>query len=139
MRRQVTTQETVWRGNLLQSIDSFEEPTTNMARFVTGAYVDYALAVEFGTGSRGLSVAPSRFQLPAPQYSPGLFAAINEWVMTKPVFYGDRTTAVAEQIAQKIAEEGTHPHPYMRPAWFKNEPVLGLRLRLGMKKAIRRS
>lgn len=87
----------------------------------------YAKYIEFGTGSRwgtspfdmffiGMQAPPRRYKAPA--LSDGLKASIIKWVMTRPIFIGERSTATAYKIARSISELGTHPHPFLRPAWF---------------------
>lgn len=138
-KRNVAQHNTVWRGNLFRSIDTERSTVPNGVRYRIVADVPYAAFVEFGTGARGDIDAPPRFQFGSPPLTEDLVDEIVEWVMTKPVFFGPRTEAVAFAIATKISEEGTHAHPYMRPAWFRMKPQIVQSAGYAARKVVRRA
>lgn len=139
MRSNVAQQNAVWRGNLFGSIKSESRPTGNHARYRIVADVPYAAFVEFGTGPRSDPTAPLKFQFGSPSHTPQLTQDITAWVMTKPVFFGPRTEEVAWAIAKSIAENGTHPKPFMRPAWFKQKPAIIQHAGFAARQTIRRA
>lgn len=139
MRANVAQQNAVWRGNLFGSIMAESRPTGNHARYRIVADVPYAAFVEFGTGPRGDPTAPLKFQFDAPEHTPELTREITAWVMTKPVFFGPRTEEVAWAIAKSIARNGTTAQPFMRPAWFKQKPMIVTRAGYAAKRVIRRA
>lgn len=139
MQRNVASHNTVWRGNLYRSISADKRPTGRFARYSIKADVPYAAFVEFGTGARGDTKAPPRFQFSAPEHTPRLTQDITEWVMTKPVFFGPRTEEVAWAIARRISQSGTYAHPFMRPAWFRMKPAIVRDAGYAAKRVIRRA
>lgn len=138
MQSNVAKGNTVWRGNLYRSISAEKKPGEKMSRYKIVADVPYAAFVEFGTGKLADPTAPMKFQFESPSLGPNMVANITEWVMTKPVFFLNRTEEVAWAIARNIASDGTRPHMFMRPAWWKQKPIMLLRARLAVKKVIRR-
>lgn len=139
MRANVAQQNAVWKGNLFGSIRSERRPSSSEARYRIVADVPYAAFVEFGTGPRADPTAPLKFQFAAPSHTPELTRDITAWVMTKPVFFGPRTEAVAWAITKSIAQKGTHPKPFMRPAWFKQKPALVQRAGYAARRVVRRA
>lgn len=139
-RSKVAQQRAIWTGNLARNIYATKGVTVNdRTRIVIRADVPYAAYVEFGTGPRGDPTAPLQFQFDAPSHTPELTRDIREWVMTKPTFFGPRTEGVAWAIASKIAEEGTYPHLFFRPAWFENEQLVIQRAGYAAKRVITRA
>lgn len=126
MQRNVAQKNTVWRGNLYRAIRYRKQPSASYASFIIEANTPYAGFVEFGTGARGDQTAPPQFRYgsPSPSDFGEVLGAIVDWVETKPVFFGPRTFGVATAIAERIVEQGTHAHPFMRPAWFKQKPAI---------------
>lgn len=135
----VVSQNAVWRTNLYRSIRVIEVPFADGDRYYIQANTPYAAYVEFGTGKRGSGTADGRFQFAAPAFTPDLTREITEWVMTKPGFYAPRTRSVAWAIAKSISKHGTHPHPFMRPAWFTGKPMLVDNAERAVGRVIRRA
>jgi HK97 gp10 family phage protein len=133
MQLNVVGNNTVWRMNLFRSI--------GVSRFDNNVSISantpYAAMVEFGTGSRRSPLAPSKFQFDSPRLTDSLRGAIINWVMTKPYFAGDRTITTGMQIAESIAEKGTHPHPFMRPAWHGHRSRVIESAKRGVRKTLR--
>lgn len=137
-RGNVQAQNAVWKSNLFSSIFVSREPSSAHAEYHIKVDVPYAGYVEFGTGSRNEATEP-RFTYSSPEHTPGLTRRITEWVMTKPMFFGPRTSGVAWAIARSISEKGTRAKPFLRPAWFQGEPLLLQNVRLQFKKSVRRA
>lgn len=133
-RSNVLAQNAVWTGNLVEGIYA----ERSGSRITINSEAPYSGYVEYGTGGHSDAVDP-RFTYRAPNHTPELTREITEWVMTKPMFFGPRTGAVAWAIAQSISEEGTEAHPFWRPAWFRVEPQLRQQVQLAFKKTIRRA
>lgn len=136
--RFLALQNAFWRGNLAESIHFKNVDLGSVSRTVIEAAAPYAAYVEYGIGPRG-SALPSGKRYGTPSMHPNFVKNIREWVMTKPLFLGPRTDAVAWAIAETISEKGTYPHPYMRPAWFKVKPMMMSEIRRGIRSAVRRS
>lgn len=136
----VAQNNTLWTGNLSRNIYATRGVTvSDKTRFVIRADVPYAAYVEFGTGARADPAAPLKFQFQAPSHTPELTRDIRNWVMTKPAFFGPRTEGVAWAIAKTIAQKGTHPHPFFRPAWFKHKETIIQGAGLAASKVVRRA
>lgn len=125
-----------WTGHLLSTIKTSEiEADDDTLRLGTGSSWRGAGFVEFGTGERRLTTAeqasskqprepfpdhyPPDYPYDAPSLTPGLISNIIEWVETKPVETDVPTDVAGYRIAARIANEGTHAHPFMMPAWFE--------------------
>lgn len=139
MKANVTQKNAVWKLNLFGAIAYSEMATDSYTSYQIVADVPYAAFVEFGTGPRGDPTAPLRFQFASPSHTPELTQDILSWVMTKPMFFGTRSQSTAWAIAQKIAEEGTRPKPFLRPAWFKQKPLMLQYVKASVKSVIRRA
>lgn len=142
-KQNVIVDNSFWTGNLLNSIyvrDSAMSRTSGIRRFEVLADVPYAALLEFGTGARGDPTAPPKFDFdsPNPVYFDEVLGNIADWVFTKPFFHGPRTLGIAAKITETIIEEGTVPHPYMRPAWFQQKPQMVMAAGLAAKKVVRR-
>jgi hypothetical protein len=140
-QRNVAMNNTTWHGDLYRSISARRIASPYEASYEIVADVPYAAYVEFGTGVRGGGTKfkhPTKFTFDSPPLTPDLVSEITEWVMTKPVFYGPRTTGVSWAIAKKIAKEGTYASPYMRPAWFKGKPEMIRNAGYAARRVVRR-
>jgi hypothetical protein len=140
-QRNVATHNTVWSGDLYNSIGVTRGVYRgNGTRYVIEADEPYAAFIEYGTGMRGDSSAPPKFQFDSPNDSDYgfVFANIWSWVQSKPVFFGPRTPNTAAQITETIIEQGTFAHPFMRPAWFTGKPMLVQRAGYAAKRTVRR-
>lgn len=140
-KRQVATGNNVWRGNLIRSISARKTADAeSVTRYEISADVPYAPYVEYGTGPRGDPTAPTKFQFSSPSESDweAVYSDILNWVNTKPIFTRPRTPAQAAKITETIIKFGTTPHPYMRPAWFKNRDGMVRDAGLRARKVVRR-
>lgn len=134
----VVHENTVWSTNLYRSIGVKRTDMSRINSVKIHANVPYAAYVEFGTGARGQSSVSPRFQFEAPPFSRDLFKNIQAWVMQKPAFYGTRSEEVAYKIAQAIAEKGTNPHPFMRPAWHTGKRTVVQNAESAVQRAVNR-
>lgn len=145
-----------WRGNLKKSLEAHgvehENPELRKHQFSIGTDADiapYGPFVEFGTGGRSDVAGPGAIsarqphQFPAgyPYESPDvepeqLVGEILDWVQTKPVQpkKGDEWAA-AMGISKSIIANGTHAHPFLRPAYYKHR----MRLKRASRKAVKKA
>lgn len=151
-------QDAEWRGNLRRSISLDMEVTGHgieVSVSTDAGIAPYAPFVEFGTGMRSASAwtgslpfppadegttPPPGFPYESPSMSPGMVQSIIDWVETKPVVPRDDNMSqrdVGFAIAAKIAEQGTYAHPFLRPAWFKMEPLFKSGMRAAVNKTFR--
>lgn len=147
-----------WTGNLRTSIsldmdDRGDEITVSVG--TDSGRAPYAPFVEFGTGMRSAlswsgslpflpadegTTPPPGFPYDAPTMGPGMVQNIIEWVETKPVIPRDDDMSqrdVGFAIAAKIAEQGTYAHPFLRPAWFRQERIFNFAMRKAVRKTFR--
>jgi len=124
-KKNVVEGNQVWTTNLYRSIGVERSATSDGFAYEVVADVPYAAMVEYGTGQRGDSDAPLKFQFDSPDENDfgDVFGNIFEWVKTKPAFFGPRTADVAAKITWTIIEEGTYAHPFFRPAYRKRRFV----------------
>ncbi len=81
---------------------------------------EWAKYLEHGTGPKAREdTQPDHEQYKAPDPLPP-FDPILTWVIAKNLTSEeyDSKTALAEAIMQSIGEEGTYPHPFLRPVWY---------------------
>lgn len=140
-KRNLAESNTFWTGNLSRSISARALPLVGGTRHEIAARVPYAAFVEYGTGARSDPTAPPKFSFgsPSPDDFANVFSGILPWVMGKPIFYGARTKGTAAAITHKIIRQGTHAHPFLRPAWFANERALTNRAGYAIRSVVRRS
>jgi len=84
--------------------------------------------LEHGTGQRGRrDTQPDHDQYKAPSPRPPL-DPILAWVIAKNLTSDeyDSRTALAEAIARTIGEQGTFPHPFLRPVWYGTRGYRGV-------------
>jgi hypothetical protein len=135
--------DSVARGVLVNDVSEGELPsaTAMVARAV--GVPEWGKFLEHGTGSRGgRTQYPDDDTYSAPSPLPPLDPILT-WVVAKnltPDEY-DSQYALAEAIARTIGEEGTFPHPFLRPTWYS--PSLGYRNVIdenvrAMRRALRR-
>jgi HK97 gp10 family phage protein len=139
-KRNVAQENTFFTGNLARSISARRYPLVGGTRHEVAARVPYAAYVEYGTGFHGDPTAPPKFQFSSPDEADfdSVYSNVLAWVMGKPIFYGTRSPSTAAAITHKIIDEGTHPHPFLRPAWFQNKQLLINRAGLAAKSVVRR-
>jgi hypothetical protein len=80
----------------------------------------WAKYLEHGTGQRGRrDTQPGHEQYKAPNPLPPLDPILT-WVMAKNITSTeyDSKQRLAEAIARTIGEQGTFPHPFLRPIWY---------------------
>lgn len=67
----------------------------------------------------------------------GFAKMIEEWMRNKPVepIFSYHVSAIL--IAKEIILEGNYAHPYMRPAWFDNRPLIIKAAKTALKNATR--
>jgi len=67
----------------------------------------------------------------------GFVKTIEEWMRTKPVqpLFSFYVSAVL--IAKEVLRRGNYAHPYMRPAWFDNRPLIIKAAKTALKNATR--
>lgn len=145
-----------WRGNLVRSIQSHGvdvTPTGNGEYEISvgtdASIAPYAPFVEFGTGKRSGQHAramptsvdeyPEGYPFDPPPMHPDLVDEIIEWVKTKPVIPKEDMSQeeLGFTIAATIVEKGTYAHPFLRPAWFRNELQIKKAARNAVRKAVR--
>lgn len=133
-RDEVQTHNTIWRGNLLSSIYTQKTDIDDGVRHRVVANTPYAAYVEYGTGIRGDGDGVYNFN--APTFDADLKSAIILWVQTRPTWFGERSVTTAIKIAKTIADKGTHPHPFIRPAWFNTEQVVKREARRELRQTV---
>jgi HK97 gp10 family phage protein len=122
-------------ANLSTSIDYVGDNTAGLHAVVAKA--PYAAYVEYGTGASqdGSPMTGGRYK--SPSVAP--YGAILEWMKSKPVQPEASGIAALERsawlIATKIRNQGSDPHPFMRPAWKQNYHQFRTRGRLRLRKA----
>lgn len=150
--------DSLWKGNLIKSIRGHGvklEHTDDGFKLTVGtdsSIAPYAPFIEFGTGKRGRGSTPSSTSvdtLPPHSYPQGypfkspsnptedMIDEITEWVKTKPIISDDAATPeeLGIKIAHTIVERGTYAHPFLRPAYYKNQ----YQIKQAAKKAIKES
>jgi len=120
VRRHLTSNDSVARGQLLRDIRRTNLAVTgNIATGYAVHLPEWAKYLEYGTGQRGQEDS-ARGSIPFPSPDPlPPFDPILQWVLAKnltPTEYSGKY-ALAEAIQRTIGEEGTFPHPFIRPAW----------------------
>jgi HK97 gp10 family phage protein len=150
------------RGQLLQSL-SLEEQ--NLV-FRVGTNVPYAPIVEFGSGKKGAKAAqmeyqygnqvppewpsesssvPPQFPFDAPDIpnnrgNPKFNAFVShiaDWMTEKGIRpeTGDKWFS-ATLIAEEIIANGTHPHPFLRPAFYDNRRAVTAAARTAVSQSV---
>ena len=152
-------------GNLLRSIQRHTNVGYDELEFtvgVRGKMVDYAAIVEYGSGERTNNAPmvanlaewdyPPNFPYESPdidynQDNPidtegfpkffGFLKHIETWMKSKPIKpdYGNYFVSAA-YIAATIIEKGNFAHPYLRPAWFRQEPNIKQAAKHAVKRAV---
>jgi hypothetical protein len=121
VRRNLIGEDSVARAQLLRDIRTAKTTIDHPRAFGSHAVhlPDWAKYVEHGTGTRGAGdTLRGSIPYPAPSGLPP-YDAILTWVIAKnvqPTAY-DSQYALAEAIQRTIGEQGTYPHPFIRPAW----------------------
>lgn len=146
-----------WTGDLKTSVRAhgIESSNPEFGRLEWSVGTDssiapYAAWIEFGTGKRTEDPSdgsyqqirnpdnyPNGFPYESPNIDPEhLVGQVYEWMETKPVSpKKDSMWESAMSITQAIIEKGTHAHPFIRPAWYKNRLKLKRATRKAVKKA----
>ena len=125
--------------NLATSIDYVGDKTAGQHYVVAKA--PHAAYVEYGTGASqdGSPMTGGRYK--SPSVAP--YNAILEWMNSKPVQPEESGIAAVQRsawlIATKIREQGSDPHPFMRPAWKQNYHQFRTRGRLRLRKAVEKN
>lgn len=110
------------------------------------ATAPYAAYVEYGTGSKQRGAPESGRRFKSPSVPP--YHQIKAWVERENITarsdkYKTNGTTDTERLAGAIADEiaqyGTAPHPYMRPAWQVYERQLKQGHKDGVHLALRRT
>lgn len=127
MRRMVTAVEntiqynrSVARRNLVNDVQ--EDPQAGGANTISERSVhvpEWAKYLEHGTGPRGGGTRfPDDESFAAPSKPP--YQYIKTWAQAKGIVPRKYETVddLASAIAVTIAEEGTFPHPFLRPTWY---------------------
>lgn len=81
---------------------------------------EWAKYLEHGTGLRGRTdTQPDHETYNAPNPLPPLDPILT-WVVAKNLSSDeyDSQTALAQAICETIGDEGTFPHPFLRPVWY---------------------
>lgn len=152
-------------GRLLRSIQRNTDVGGTELEFtvgVRGKMIDYAAIVEYGSGQR-TNNAPMVANLAEWDYPPsfpyespdidynsknpantegfpkfyGFTKYIQAWMEEKPLVpkSGDYFVSAA-YIAATIIEKGNFAHPYLRPAWFRQEPNIKRAAKHAVKRAV---
>lgn len=116
------------RGFIRQGIST---NTTQFLRKEVNALAFYSAYMEFGTGAYAaqyVASLPPNWQGYAREFkgkSGGTFAemlrSLREWVRRKGIASGDDINSTAYLIARKIIIAGVKPHPFMFPAYQKQQ------------------
>lgn len=144
VRGQIRANDSVARRVLVtdvrEGVQSLSTPNTLAERAVH--VPEWAKYLEHGTGQRGRNTRyPDDERYPAPGGLPP-FNAILTWVIAKNLQSDtyDSKYALAEAIMNTVAEEGTFPHPFLRPVWHEKRGYTNVieQNKRAWKRAIRR-
>lgn len=121
VRRHLTTNDSVARTELLRDIKYSPSVSEHPRTFTSHAVhlPDWSKYLEHGTGSRGATDSHrGSIPFPSPQGLPP-FQPILTWVIAKNLQSTEYNTryGLAAAIQETIGDEGTFPHPFIRPAW----------------------
>lgn len=121
-RSQLYLNDSVARGvtvSQLRTTEQTPERPDTIGRYATVA-PPYAAYVEYGTGRSRQRGVVNEFRYKAPDPKPP-FGPIYEWVVAKNIQPRsdeiETQTELAVAIQESIGDNGTRPHPFMRPAW----------------------
>lgn len=154
-------QDADFQGNLRRSLGTDTETVSRGRRKISvqtdASIAPYAALIEFGTGARrevsfpggSIQTAPSEsvppgYPFETPDITEGteqfdaFVAHIRSWMEQKEDIeprYGPVASAVA--IAKTIIDQGQYAHPFLRPAWFKNERMLITEVKRAVRRAAR--
>ncbi len=135
--RKAPVADTPVEANLATTIDYVGDNTTGLHYAVAKA--PYAAYVEYGTGASqdGSPMSGGRYK--SPSVAP--YGAILEWMKSKPVQPEANGIAALERsawlIATKIRNQGSDPHPFMRPAWKQNYHKFRTQGKQALKRAVK--
>jgi hypothetical protein len=154
-------QDADYQGNLRRSLETDTQIVSNGRRKISvqtdASIAPYAALIEFGTGARteisvpggSIQTAPTEALPPGvPFETPDItedteqfdafVAHIRSWMEKKGDIeprYGPVASAVA--VAKTIIDQGQYAHPFLRPAWFKNERALITEVKRAVRRAAR--
>lgn len=135
--RKAPVADTPVDANLATSIDYVGDNTAGLHAVVAKA--PHAAYVEYGTGASqdGSPISGRRYK--SPSVAP--YGAILEWMKSKPVQPEASGIAALERsawlIATKIRNQGSDPHPFMRPAWRQNYYKFRSQGKRALKRAVK--
>jgi len=148
MRMEIVANDAVDKGELLNSFKHSKTQLVGGTRHTLRNVAPHALYVEFGTGdmfgTSGYPVPVGVRRFGAPTLDTELVNEIENWMRFRPVMPmtgSIKTSAflIAERIAGQTSKpSGTHPRPYVRPAWGRvKRTVLPLNLKRALRKTVR--
>lgn len=143
VQAQIRRNDSVARRVLVNDTDTDAKPSPLLVAYSVNVPL-WAQYLEHGTGQRARrDTQPDHRQFDAPDPLPPL-DPILAWVVKKNLTSDtyDTKTALAEAIARTIGEEGTFPHPFLRPVWFSGRRGYRRVIRAnkrGMARALRRA
>jgi hypothetical protein len=118
VRNELVSERSVARTTLLRDIRESESAGSQMVS--RSVHVpEWGKYLEHGTGARAREdTLPDHESYPAPSAAP--YYDILEWMKAKPVppQEYDNVEDAAAAAAKTIMDEGTFPHPFLRPAWY---------------------
>jgi len=121
-RSQLYLNDSLARGvtaSQLRTTEQTPERADTIGRYATVA-PPYAAYLEYGTGRARQRGVANEFRYKAPDPKPP-FEPIHDWIIAKGI--QPRSDEIENQIQlaavirESIGENGTRPHPLMRPAW----------------------
>lgn len=142
VRTQLSSNRSVARGVLLRDIRDGD--SAGYPQFVARAVSvpGWARYLEHGTGFRARrDTLPNHDSYKAPDGLPPLNPILS-WVIAKNITSEeyDSRYALAQAIRETIGEQGTFPHPFLRPSWFGGQGYRNVITanKRAMRRAVRR-
>jgi len=119
----IRANQSIARRVLVKNVEQrrLRTASTFVAQYV--GVPEWGKFLEHGTGSRGGSTRyPDDDTYKSPDPLPPI-DPILAWVIAKQLQSDeyDSKRALAEAIARTIGEEGTYPHPFLRPTWYSTQ------------------